>query len=76
VVTLAAPAGADGNHTVRRGETASEIAAANHTTVRALAQANGLTNPNRIIEGQVLVIPGPRRRPRRPSSTSSPPVRR
>lgn len=58
VVGGAGAAGADGEHRVQRGETLAEIAAANHTTVRALADANGLSNPNRIIIGQVLVIPG------------------
>lgn len=56
---LAAPAAAQSNqHTVRRGETASEIAAAHGTTVSALAQANGVTDADRIIAGQVLVLPG------------------
>jgi N-acetylmuramoyl-L-alanine amidase len=54
----AGAAGAEGEHRVRNGETLAEIAGANHTTVRALAQANGLSNPNRILVGQVLVIPG------------------
>ena len=44
-------------HTVRPGETLSDIAARNRTTVRALAEANGLHNVNRIVIGQVLVIP-------------------
>jgi LysM repeat protein len=44
-------------HTVRPGETLSDIAARNRTTIRALAEANGISNPNRIIIGQVLVIP-------------------
>ena len=47
-----------GTHTVRRGDTASEIAADHRTSVAALAAANGLSNPNRIVQGQVLVIPG------------------
>jgi len=47
----------EGNHTVQRGETLGGIAARNHLTVRALAEANGIANPNRIIIGQVLVIP-------------------
>lgn len=55
---LAVPAGADGGHRVESGETLSEIAAANGTTVRALAEANGISNPNRIVVGQVLVVPG------------------
>jgi LysM repeat protein len=50
-------AAADDEHTVSPGETLSGIAARNHTTVRALAEANGLNDANRIIVGQVLVIP-------------------
>lgn len=52
------PAGAQNQHTVRSGETLSEIAARNGTTTAAIAGANGLSNPNRIRAGQVLVIPG------------------
>ena len=50
-------AAAEDQHTVQPGETLSGIAARNHTTVRALAEANGLGDANRIIAGQVLVIP-------------------
>jgi LysM repeat protein len=52
------PVGAEGRHTVRAGETLSEIAARNGTTTAAVAGANGIGNPNRILAGQVLVIPG------------------
>lgn len=58
LVAGATAAAADGEHRVQRGETLGEIAAANRTTVRALAQANGLSNADRILVGQVLVIPG------------------
>jgi murein DD-endopeptidase MepM/ murein hydrolase activator NlpD len=58
VVAGAAGLADTGTHTVRRGETASEIAAANGTSVAALVAANSLRDPNRIIEGQVLAIPG------------------
>ena len=44
-------------HTVRPGETLGSIAARNHTSVRALAAANGVADVDRIIVGQVLVIP-------------------
>jgi len=57
VVAMAAPVLAE-EHTVRPGETASEIAAAHGTTVRALADANALRDADRIIAGQVLVVPG------------------
>jgi LysM repeat protein len=47
----------DGRHTVQRGETLGDIAVRNHTTIRAVAEANGIRDANRIIIGQVLVIP-------------------
>ena len=47
-----------GTHTVRPGETASEIAAAHGTNVVALAAANSLRDPDLIVEGQRLTIPG------------------
>ena len=46
-------------YTVRRGDTLSSIAAKQRTSVDALVQANGIANPNRIIEGQLLTIPDP-----------------
>ena len=58
VVAGAAGLADTGTHTVRRGDTASEIAADHGTSVAALAAANGLRSPDRIVEGQVLVIPG------------------
>ena len=55
-------------HQVRKGESLSVIARRNGVTVSALAAANGITNVNRIVVGQWLVIPtaggpAPRRRP-------------
>ena len=44
-------------HVVRRGDTLSSIARRYGTTMRALAQANPVANPNRLRVGQVLVIP-------------------
>lgn len=51
------PAAAD---TVRvaPGDTLTSIAARYHTTVAALAAANGIADPNRIVIGKVLQIPG------------------
>jgi hypothetical protein len=43
-------------HTVRAGDNLSSIAAANGTSVSALAQLNGLANPNMIRAGQTLCI--------------------
>ena len=42
---------------VRRGDTLSEIARHFHVSVRELANANGIRNPNRIYAGQTLCIP-------------------
>ena len=44
-------------HQVRRGESASSIARQYGISVSALIQANGLSDPNHIYVGQVLVIP-------------------
>jgi LysM repeat protein len=44
-------------HRVRPGESLASIARLYGVSVVALAQANGLSNPNRIPVGQVLVIP-------------------
>lgn len=45
-------------YVVRSGDTLSGIAIRYGTTVQALMNANGLWNPNHIIVGQRLVIPG------------------
>ncbi|MGH2684604.1 MAG: LysM peptidoglycan-binding domain-containing M23 family metallopeptidase [Actinomycetota bacterium] len=62
VVALAAlvvaGAAATGGHTIRRGETLSEIARDHGVTIQALAAANGIPNPDRIRAGQRLTIPG------------------
>lgn len=47
-----------GTYTVRPGDTLGGIAAANGTTVAALAALNGIANPNLIIVGQVLRLSG------------------
>ena len=59
VVAIAAIAGMaqTGRYTVRRGDTLSSIALRQKRSVDALAQANGITDPNRIFAGQVLTIP-------------------
>ena len=43
---------------VANGETLSEIAERHGMTVEELAQANGIVNPDLILSGQVLVVPG------------------
>ncbi len=56
---VARPAHAQGPlHVVQPGETLSSIAARYGTTPQAIAQANGLRNPNLIYVGQRLSIPG------------------
>ncbi|MEZ4768861.1 MAG: LysM peptidoglycan-binding domain-containing protein [Caldilineales bacterium] len=44
--------------TVQRGDTLSGIAAAHDTTVQAIMEKNGLSNPNMIYVNQTLCIPG------------------
>lgn len=45
-------------YTIRSGDTLSGLAARFKTTVSALAQANGIQNPNLIYAGRTLQIPG------------------
>lgn len=44
-------------YTVQRGDTLGSIAARYGTTIGAIAQANGIVNPNNIFYGTVLIIP-------------------
>jgi len=52
-----AAAAAPGTVTVRLGQNLTTVAAANHTTVAALAAANGIVDPNRVEAGAVLRLP-------------------
>jgi N-acetylmuramoyl-L-alanine amidase len=52
-LALAATAG----YTVRPGDTLSGIAVQHSVTTSALAQANGITDPDRIVAGRTLTIP-------------------
>jgi LysM repeat protein len=45
-------------HTIRRGETLGAIAQQYGVSVSALAKANGVADPDRIVAGSVLAIPG------------------
>jgi LysM repeat protein len=59
--TAAASGGArSGSITVQPGETLSEIAARQGVSLTQLMQANGITNPNLVVAGQKLVVPGAR----------------
>ncbi len=51
-------AAASSSYVVKRGDTLSDIARELDTTVAAIAEANGISNPNRIYVGQELIIPG------------------
>jgi len=42
---------------VQRGDTLGRIATQFNTTVVAIAQINGIANPNRIFVGQILILP-------------------
>jgi len=52
------PPATGGTYTVQLGDTLSTIAVRFNTTVAAIAQLNGIANPNYIYAGQVLTIPG------------------
>ena len=49
---------ATGRYTVKPGETLSGVAARTGGSVHDLAAANGIRDPNRIVAGQTLVVPG------------------
>ncbi|MBN1309791.1 MAG: LysM peptidoglycan-binding domain-containing protein [Anaerolineae bacterium] len=56
--SVAVASAQDSTHVVQPGETLSAIARQYGLTVEQIAAANGITNPDRIYAGQVLVIPG------------------
>lgn len=49
---------AGATYTVRPGDTLSEIADEHGVSAKALVDANGISNPDRIFVGQTLTIPG------------------
>ena len=72
----------DTPYMVRPGDTLASIAAAHGATAQALADANGLTDPDLIQTGQVLMIPRatsiasrPARPAEQPTSAPAPPAR-
>jgi murein DD-endopeptidase MepM/ murein hydrolase activator NlpD len=64
VVALAGAALAHSSYTVRPGDTLSEIAVRLGSSVRGLAEANHIRDPDRIEAGEVLTVPGSGRRGR------------
>ena len=59
VATLALTgSAATGSYTVRKDDTISEIASRTGVSARSIAAANGLTDPDRVIAGRTLTIPG------------------
>src|SRR5579859_1968014 len=69
-----APAGGS-SYAVQAGDNLSTIAARYGVDVHALAQANGIANPNLLFSGQVLTIPGKGAQPAAPSSPPAPPAK-
>ena len=61
VVSAPAPVARSASHVVRSGETLSSIAARYGTSVSSLAKRNGLSDPNTIVAGTKLEVPGARR---------------
>ena len=59
-------------HTIRSGETLSALAKKFGTTVKELAKANNISNPNKIMAGQKLAIPDGFDRPSSSNGSSRP----
>jgi len=57
------------DYIVQPGDTLSLIAQHFGTTIEAIAQANGIVNPNIIVVGQLLSVPTPQNTPPPPSQT-------
>ena len=57
VATASTAQAQEHEHTVRKGETVSHIAVRTGVSVAAIARANDLSDPGRIVAGQRLVIP-------------------
>ncbi len=58
--TKVTPKSGDVKYTVVWGDTLNEIAAKYHTTVKTIADYNGIKNVNKIYAGQVIYIPAPK----------------
>ncbi len=59
LLSPARPLGAGGDYTVAYGDTLSEIAERFGMSVKALAETNGIVDPDFILSGEVLLIPRP-----------------
>src|SRR5436190_2050750 len=57
VILLLASSAAVTRYTLRRGDTLGGVARRLGVSVDALARANGIKNPDRVLPGQVLVVP-------------------
>lgn len=71
VLVIPGGEGPAGGHVVQPGETLSAIAARYGVSTSALAEANGITNPNLIRAGQHLRVAGGSSNAAQPSTTSS-----
>ena len=71
-VAIAPAATATSTYTVAHGDTLSGIAARFHSSVAALASANGIRNASFIRTGQVLSVPGAARVAAPPSPAATP----
>lgn len=58
-ICLAPVASAHPSHSLEPGESVWELARRHDVSVRAIADANGLTSPQRVVAGTTLVIPQP-----------------
>lgn len=67
----ASPARADVTHVVQRGHTLEAIAHRYHVTVKAIADANHVRDPQHLRIGQTLIIPGVTPPPARPAPPPS-----
>jgi LysM repeat protein len=61
-----------GTYIMQRGDTLEAIARRYRTTVQYLIRLNGIVNPNALVIGQVLAVPGPGNNP--PGGTVAPTV--
>ncbi|WP_405674912.1 LysM peptidoglycan-binding domain-containing protein [Streptomyces sp. NBC_01511] len=64
------PAAGTGTYKVQQGDTLGEIAEAHNTTVKILADLNGIKDPNKISAGTLLKLPGSATTPKRVVSLS------